>query len=169
MRTPVQLAALGAITVAAVWWIVDTPPAVQPAPTTTVAVTLATTTTVLPTTTSTTVPATVEAAALPPVLEDARCPEWTSVNLYVGFPEAELATADRVLYAESGCDLTAVNPADSNGGSWCAYQVNRIHEQRLLDAGVISSWDDLTTSMVACAAAAFNVWERAGWQAWSTY
>ena len=142
-----------------------------PAPTTTVAptTTAAPTTTVAPTTTSTTTTTTttVVPAATAATL---RCPSWAAINLAAGFPVEELATADRILYAESRCRLDAVNPSDTNGGSWCAYQINRIHEGHLLAAGVIDYWEQLVEDMTACAAAAFVVYTRSnGWTPWATY
>lgn len=136
------------------------------APATTIAATSTSTSSTSTTTTTTTTTTLVAAAELAVF----RCPEWVAINHLVGFPVEELATADRILYAESRCRLTAVNGADPAGGSWCAYQVNRIHEGHLLEAGVIDYWEQLIEDPRYCAAAAFVVYTRSnGWTPWATY
>jgi cytoskeletal protein RodZ len=130
----------------------------MPDPTTSTSTSSTTTTS----TTTTLVPAEMTAAL--------RCPEWAAVNAAAGFPIDELPTADRIVWAESRCRLEAVNAADPNGGSWCAWQINRIHEGHLVADGIIGRWEDLTSSPAACAAAAFTVYTRArGFTPWATY
>lgn len=119
------------------------------------------------TTTSTTTTTTIVPAEVAVTL---RCPSWAAINLAVGFPVEELATADRILYAESRCRLQAINGDDPAGGSWCAYQINRVHEGHLVEAGVIDYWEQLIEDPMRCAAAAFTVYTRSnGWTPWATY
>jgi hypothetical protein len=175
-RTAVQLLAFGLMAAATAWTCATAPLASEPAatvPATTVPPP-ATTTTVLPQRSMP--PDTVQStvSTLPAELleqqADSLCPTWLPILLYVGFPDAELATADRILWAESRCRLDAVNYSDPNGGSWCAFQLNRVHEARLVADGVLPSWETLITDPVLCAAAAHNIWDRnGGWQAWATY
>lgn len=139
-----------------------------PPPTTaTVRLPASTTTSSTTSTSTTSTTTTVVPAALTATL---RCPEWAAVNAAAGFPIDELETADRIVWGESRCRLEAVNADDPNGGSWCAWQINRIHEGHLVADGVIGRWEDLTTSPAACAAAAFTVYTRArGFTPWATY
>lgn len=138
------------------------PPSTVIVTTSTSSTTTSTTSTTTTTTTTTVVPA--ETAAT------LRCPAWAAINHAAGFPVEELATADRILYAESRCRLQAVNAADPNGGSWCAFQINRIHEGHLVADGVIEYWEQLVEDMNACARAAFVVYTRSnGWTPWATY
>lgn len=126
------------------------------------------TTSTTSTTTSTT--STTTTLVAPQVIETLRCPSWAAINLAAGFPVEELATADRILYAESRCRLQAINGTDPAGGSWCAYQINRVHEGHLIEGGVIDYWEQLVEDPRACAAAAFTVWIRSnGWTPWATY
>lgn len=175
-RNAAQLLAFSLAVLTVGWTITTTPMATEPAPTTTVTTVPApaTTTTVLPQRPMP--PDTVQStvSTLPAELleqqADSLCPTWLPILLYVGFPEAELATADRILWAESRCRADAVNYADPNGGSWCAFQVNRIHEARLVAEAVVPTWETMITDPVVCAAAAHNIWARnGGWQAWATY
>lgn len=135
---------------------VDTVPATQP-PTTTVPAT-STSSSSTTTSTTTTVPA-----------GDWHCPEWIPVLLYAGFPETELATADRIIYRESTCRPDAINSGDPNGGSHGLFQINGIWLNWFLpDRGIAWSPDDLYDP-VRNAAAAYAIWERSGWHPWSTY
>jgi hypothetical protein len=90
--------------------------------------------------------------------------------LYVGFPESELATADRILWAESNCDPQAVNPRDTNGGSHGGFQINGIWLNWFLpDNGIAWSTSDLYDPVIN-ATAALAIWQRSnGWHPWSTY
>ena len=71
------------------------------------------------TTTSTTTTSTV---ASPP---DARCPQWWSLAVSVGFTLDEMTTLDRILFVESRCDETQLNASDPHGGSVGLTQINR--------------------------------------------
>jgi hypothetical protein len=171
----VRLLILVVTTLAACWAALAaidadrTPPETAPASTAatvpvpeTNSTTSSSSTTTSTTTTTTIIPA--EAAAA------FRCPTWVAINHAAGFPVEELATADRILFAESRCRLDAVNLADVNGGSWCGYQINRIHEGHLVESGVIDYWEQLIEDPRRCAAAAFTVYTRSnGWTPWATY
>lgn len=133
-------------------------------PSTTVPVTITVTATVPPTSTSTSTSTSTTVHVIIP--EDWKCPEWVPVLRYVGFTGVDLVTADRVLWAESRCDNSAVNAADC----WCGFQIHRPSwRAHLRDAGVVPEWDAITTDPVLCAAAAFHISTRYGWTQWSTY
>jgi hypothetical protein len=87
----------------------------------------------------------------------------------VGFPESELETADRIMFAESRCRLEAINTADVNGGSWCFFQVNRFWEDYLIGAGVMTEWETIIADPAVCAGAALVIFNRSGWNPWATY
>lgn len=77
-----------------------------------------------------------------------------------GFPRKEIATAAAVAKSESGLDTAAVNTRNTNGstdtGLW---QINSVHgysPAELLDPA-------------GNARAAYAVWRRQGWSAWSDY
>lgn len=143
-------------------------PVVVPPPSTVIVTTSSSSTTTSTTTTSTTTTTTTVVPA--EVAATLKCPTWAAINLMVGFPVEELATADRILWGESRCRLEAINGKDPAGGSWCAYQINRIHEGHLLAAGVIAYWEQLIEDPVACASAAHVVYTRSnGWTPWATY
>lgn len=122
-------------------------------------------------TSSTTTTSTTTTTLVPPeIAVTLRCPTWAAINAAAGFPVEALATADRILYAESRCRLDAVNAADPNGGSWCAWQINRVHEGHLVADGVLDYWEQVVEDMNRCAAAAFTVYTRSnGFTPWATY
>lgn len=121
-------------------------------------------------TSSTTTTSTTTTLVPPEVAVTLRCPTWAAINAAAGFPVEALATADRILYAESRCRLDAVNADDPNGGSWCAWQINRIHEGHLVADGVLDYWEQVVEDMNRCAAAAFTVYTRSnGFTPWATY
>jgi len=93
-------------------------PPVTVAPTTTTTVTPA----VVPAPTTTTSTTTTSTVASPP---DARCPQWWSLAVSVGFTLDEMTTLDRILFVESRCDETQLNATDPHGGSVGLTQINR--------------------------------------------
>lgn len=146
------------------------PELVVPPPSTVIVTTSTSSTTTTSTTTSTSTTTTTTTVVPAEVAATFKCPDWVAVNHAVGFPVEELATADRILWGESRCRLTAINGKDPAGGSWCAFQINRIHEGHLLAAGIIAYWEQLIEDPVACASAAYVVYTRSnGWTPWATY
>lgn len=140
-------------------------PTAAPTTTTEVGTTLAATTVAPTTTVAATVAATIEPTA-PPITEELLCPEWRPVLLYVGFTGSDLETADRVLWAESRCQNTAVNDFDCH----CGFQIHRPSwELHLRDRGIVYEWADITTDPVVCAAAAYHIATNYGWRQWSTF
>jgi len=140
----------------------ETPtPTTAPAASTTSSSSTSSTTT---STSTTTIPPTTIPAG------DWNCPEWIPYLLFVGFPETELPTADRILWRESNCNPQAVNRDDPNGGSHGGFQINGIWLDWFLpDMGIAWSAQDLYDPVIN-AAAAFAIWERSnGWHPWSTY
>lgn len=133
-------------------------------PSTTVPVTITVSATVPPATASTATPPTMRVPDTVPT--DWKCPEWIPILRYVGFTGPELVTADRVLWAESRCDNTAVNEADC----WCGFQIHRPSwKANLREAGIVPRWEEITADPVICAAAAFYISATYGWHQWSTY
>lgn len=139
-------------------------PAVGPAPTSTTTSTSTSTSSTSSTSTSTTSTSTTTTVPA----GDWRCPEWVPYLVFVGFPTSELQTADRILWAESKCDATAVNPNDP-GGSYGGFQINAVWLNWFLpDRGIAWSATDLYDPVIN-AAAAYAIWQRSGWHPWSTY
>lgn len=123
-----------------------------------------------PTTSTTTTSTT---ATIPPTTTtvpagDWRCDSWIPLLVEVGFPDDQLRTADRILYAESRCDPDAYNASDPHGGSYGGFQMNGVHEGWLRDAGVIDTVTDLYSPW-RNALAALLLWQEQGWHPWSTY
>lgn len=78
--------------------------------------------------------------------------------------EWDVRTAVAVMHAESGCDPSAYNPANTDGTNDAGlFQINSIH----VDSGLIGS--DERFDIVANVRAAFAIYRGSGWRAWSAY
>lgn len=165
MNTPkARLALLTAATIsvcASAWFAANY--RTTPTPTTTTVLTI---TAPAPTTTTTIEPAPTPSKVPDTVPVEWKCPEWIPVLRYVGFTGADLITADRVLWAESRCDNSAVNEADC----WCAFQIHRPSwKAHLRELAIVPYWDEITKDPVVCAAAAHHIATEYGWRQWSTF
>jgi len=83
-------------------------------------------------------------------------PDWdVGSMLYLARAEASLSIGSRRLYY-----FGALNVNDNGSTDRCGFQINSIHG---------FDGDLLLTSPSACVAAAYDVWSRQGYGAWSTW
>lgn len=78
-----------------------------------------------------------------------------------GWTGPDVPIAYAVAKAESGFNLSAVNPSDPNGGSFGLFQINGVHKPTAAEK----------TEGAANAKRGYRVWREAGgsWRPWSTY
>ena len=94
------------------------------------------------------------------------CVEYVADAITAGWPAAESPTIARVIYRESRCDPLAYNKLDSNGGSRGLFQINGVHKTWLIEAGIITTLNDLYNPQVNIQAA-LHLWRKVGWSAWA--
>jgi hypothetical protein len=93
------------------------------------------------------------------------CMEYLNDAILAGWPISEAPMILRVMQRESRCLPTALNEADSNGGSRGLFQINGVHKSWLIKEGYIKKLDDLYNPDVNIRAA-LHLWRIVGWSAW---
>ena len=93
------------------------------------------------------------------------CMGYLNDAIVAGWPISESPTILRVQQRESACNPLAFNGKDSNNGSRGLFQINGVHEQWLIEAGIITKLDDLFYPDVNIKAA-LHLWRMVGWSAW---
>jgi len=91
--------------------------------------------------------------------------EYLNDAILAGWPISESPMILRVMQRESRCTPTALNAADSNGGSRGLFQINGCHKSWLISDGYITKLDDLYNPDVNIRAA-LHLWRIVGWSAW---
>lgn len=95
------------------------------------------------------------------------CADAYDYAIEAGFKPEQWSTLSYLCWRESQDTLTAV----SSTHDYCWWQINRAaHQSRLIAEGIVDgSITELLYDPQKCANAAFDVWSRAGYGAWSTY
>ena len=93
------------------------------------------------------------------------CMEYLNDAILAGWPISEAPMILRVMQRESRCTPSALNAADSNGGSRGLFQINGCHKSWLISDGYIKKLDDLYNPDVNIRAA-LHLWRIVGWSAW---
>lgn len=69
----------------------------------------------------------------------AKCPQYWSLALKVGWRKQDLPTLDKIMFRESRCERTAVNADDPSGGSRGLLQINGFWTPWLKERGILSA------------------------------
>lgn len=161
-----QLINIGLTGIAAVTFITTGNTTAEPAPSTTSSTTSTSSSTSSTSSSTTSTSSTTTSTTEPALGFEPKCPTWVPILRYVGFEEHELATADRILWAESRCRADAVNSFDCHGG----FQIHAVWLDWFLpQLGIAWTRADLLDPVTNAAAALAIVRRQGGWQAWTTY
>ena len=76
-------------------------------------------------------------------MPNARCPEHWQTAVNVGWTQAQLSTLDYLMWRESRCKASMLNPDDPNGGSYGLVQVNGFWVKWLRERGILKKPSDL--------------------------
>jgi hypothetical protein len=100
------------------------------------------------------------------------CEQFSALGVNLGWPADQRTVLESVMFRESRCTPNAVNSKDPNGGSRGLMQINGFWTPWLIDAGIITSAENLLQADVNLRAALaiynYGVDKHGyGWGPWS--